>query len=82
MPDRARVVRSEDTPHVGLICSCGWDGTDADVVDWDVQESRDRVVRCCPDCGTPVPEWGTIPSIDGARKIARGPLRDALESTV
>ncbi|MFB6295858.1 MAG: hypothetical protein ABEH66_03335 [Halobacteriales archaeon] len=78
MPDGPWVDRSYDHPNILLRCSCGWEGIDADVESWDVQVERDRVVRECPGCGRPVPEWGTLPSIDGAAKIARGPLNDAL----
>jgi len=72
------VDRSFDHPNVQLQCGCGWTGLDAKVEDWAVQDERDRVVRRCPDCGDPVPEWGALRSIDGAAKMARGPLRDAL----
>jgi hypothetical protein len=78
MTEDAWVIRSFETPHIGLRCDCGWEGTDDDIVDWDVQRERDRVVRVCPDCGTPVPEWGALPSVDGAATVARGPLREAL----
>ena len=79
MSDTAWVTRSFDTPHIGLRCGCGWEGTDADIDDWDVQHERDRVVRVCPGCGRSVPEWGTLPSVEGAARIARGPLREALD---
>lgn len=72
------VSRSFDHPNVQLQCGCGWEGLDADVEDWAVEEARDRVIRRCPSCGEPVPEWGALRSIDGAGIIARGPLRDAL----
>ncbi|MFB6140693.1 MAG: hypothetical protein ABEJ26_09695 [Halosimplex sp.] len=72
------VDRSFDHPNVQLTCGCGWTGLDADVEDWAIQEDRDRVVRRCPDCGDPVPEWGALNSIEGAAAIARGPLRASL----
>ncbi len=72
------VDRSFTHPNIALRCRCGWEGIDADIEAWDVQLERDRVVRRCPGCGEPVPEWGTIASIDGATRIARGPLRDSL----
>jgi hypothetical protein len=77
MPEPS-VARSFDHPNVQLQCSCGWNGLDADVTDWDVQLERDRAVRKCPDCGEPVPEWGALRSINGASRLARGPLADAL----
>lgn len=77
MPEPS-VARSFDHPNVRLQCRCGWTGLDADVEDWDVQEERDRVVRKCPDCGDPVPEWGALRTIDAATRLARGPLADAL----
>jgi hypothetical protein len=70
--------RSFSEPYVRLQCECGWTGYDDDVDGWAVQPARDRVVRRCPDCGTPVPEWGALRPIDGAARIARGPLRTAL----
>lgn len=65
-------------PNIHLQCSCGWEGVDGDVVKWDVQKERDRVVRQCPSCHRPVPEWGTLRPIGGVVQVARGPLRDAL----
>ena len=76
-PDRW-VARSFDSPHVALQCRCGWDGTDGDIGAWDVQSERDRVVRRCPGCERPVPEWGTIRPIEAAVRVARGPLERAL----
>lgn len=70
--------RSFSEPNVQLTCHCGWTGHDDDVEDWAVETGRDRVVRRCPDCGDAVPEWGALRPIDGAARIARGPLRDAL----
>lgn len=72
------VSRDAESGHVQFRCSCGWKGADADVEDWDVQDARDRLVRRCPGCNEPVPEWGAIPSIDGATQVARGPLAEAL----
>lgn len=70
--------RSFSEPNLSLQCACGWSGHDDDIENWDVQESHDRTVRCCPACGEPVPEWGTLRPIDGAARIARGPLRASL----
>lgn len=72
------VERHFDHPNVGLQCACGWAGLDADIEDWAVERDRDRVVRRCPACDEPVPEWGTLPSIEGAMTIARGPLAETL----
>lgn len=79
---QARVERRFTDPHVHLFCRCGWDGYDDDIEDWAVDSERDRVVRRCPRCDDPVPEWGAIPSIDGAKRVARGPLREALGEAV
>lgn len=70
--------RSFSEPHVKLQCRCGWSGHDNEIDDWAVESERDRVVRRCPDCGDPVPEWGVLKPIEGAAKIARGPLKTAL----
>lgn len=78
MRDTPWVERSFEEPHVELHCRCGWSGVDADVETWDVQFDRDRVVRRCPDCGDPVPQWGALRPIDGAATVARGPLRRSL----
>jgi len=78
MPEGAWVERSFEEPNIALRCDCGWEGVDSDVRDWDVQSGRDRVVRRCPNCGEPVPEWGALRPIEGAAAIARGPLREAL----
>lgn len=75
------VARSFDTPHLTFRCDCGWTGPDAAVTDWAVERDRDRVVRRCPDCDRPVPEWGTIAPIAAAELIAAGPLREALDRT-
>lgn len=63
-----------------LRCDCGWAGAESEVTDWDIQRSRDRVVRKCPNCGEPVPEWGAFRPIDGVARIAKGPLRENLEA--
>lgn len=73
--------RSFSDPHVRLQCRCGWRGHDDEIEDWAVETDRDRVVRRCPDCGEPVPEWGTLAPIEGAARIARGPLRAAIEAS-
>jgi len=72
------VGRSFSEPHTRLRCRCGWEGHDDDVERWDVQRDSDRVVRCCPACDDPVPEWGAIRPIDAAAGIARGPLETSL----
>jgi hypothetical protein len=81
MVDNPWVERSFNHPNIALRCDCGWEGVDADIESWDIQRERDRVVRRCPDCGSPVPEWGTLQPIDGAAQIARGPLQEALHET-
>lgn len=63
-----------------LSCDCGWEGVESEVTDWDVQHSRDRVVRNCPNCEEPIPEWGTFRPIDGVARIAKGELQEALEA--
>ena len=73
--------RSFSEPHVELECRCGWTGYDDGIEDWAVEQERDRVVRCCPDCGEPVPEWGVIRPIEGAAQIAAGPLEAALRES-
>lgn len=70
--------RSFSEPNLHLQCACGWSGHDDDIETWDVQKDRDRTVRCCPECGDPVPEWGALGPIEGAAQIARGPLRSSL----
>lgn len=75
---RPRVERSFDEPHLKLTCGCGWVGHDREVEAWSVEPDRDRVVRRCPDCGEPVPEWGALRTIAGVARIARGPLRESL----
>lgn len=65
-------------PYISLTCSCGWEGFDKDIEEWDVQEERDRVVRRCPSCEEPMAEWGALIPIEGAAAIARGPLRQSL----
>jgi predicted RNA-binding Zn-ribbon protein involved in translation (DUF1610 family) len=77
MPEPS-VGRSFSDPHTLFQCRCGWEGHDDDVERWDVQRANDRVVRVCPDCGEPVPEWGTIRPIDAAARVARGPLETSL----
>lgn len=76
--ERSWIDRSFAHPNIALRCHCGWAGIDANIEAWDIQFEYDRVVRQCPNCGDPVPEWGTITSIDGAARIARGPLRKSL----
>lgn len=75
---RPSVERSFSEPHIMLNCQCGWSGNDDEIEDWAVQPDRDRVVRQCPACGEPVPEWGALRSIDGVTQLARGPLRASL----
>jgi len=59
-------------------CACGWEGPESELVDWDVQTDRDRVVRVCPGCESSVPEWGCLRPIDGVRRVAEGNLQRAL----
>lgn len=59
-------------------CTCGWEGDVGTVENWAVERENDRVVRRCPGCDEPRPEWGTFRPLDGVRRVARGPLRDAL----
>lgn len=72
------VERSFSEPHLALDCTCGWTGHDDDIEDWEVDQERDRVVRQCPACDRPVPEWGALEPIEAAAKIARGPLAEAI----
>lgn len=74
----ATINRIFAEPKIQLKCTCGWRGPDDAIEDWAVEQDRDRVVRRCPDCGEPVPEWGTFPSIKGAATLAHGSLRAAL----
>jgi hypothetical protein len=75
---RPQVERSFSEPHIRLTCRCGWTGHDDDVEDWAIEPERDRVVRRCPSCDEPVPEWGALRSIDGVARLARGSLRESL----
>ena len=75
---KPRVEQSFSEPHLRLTCACGWTGYDDDIERWDVEADRDRVVRCCPSCDDSVPEWGTVTSVEGVARVARGPLRAAL----
>lgn len=79
MPAGPYVERSYEEPYLTFRCDCGWEGNDADVDEWAVQRESDRAVRLCPSCDASVPEWGTLRPLDGAARIARGPLRVALE---
>jgi len=74
------VERSFSEPHVKLTCQCGWTGHDDDIEDWAIETDRDRVVRKCPACSEPVPEWGALRTIDGVTQLARGSLRESLIS--
>lgn len=62
-------------------CDCGWEGTESAITDWDVQQDRDRVVRQCPNCDNPIPEWGTFRPIDGVARIAKGNLQESLQDS-
>lgn len=75
------VRRAPGSPYLTFSCACGWEGPDAAVTEWAVQHDRDRVVRRCPDCDRPVPEWGTFGPIDGLAPIAHGELQAALEGS-
>jgi len=76
MSDRPRLEPVEEA--LALTCSCGWTGVLRDITDYEVEPDRDRVLRCCPDCGTGVPEWGALASIDGVARVAKGPLLETL----
>lgn len=78
MPNERRV--EVGSREYGFACDCGWSGTETEIEEWDVQQGRDRVVRRCPGCGEPVPEWGTFSPIDGVARVARGDLRAELEA--
>jgi len=75
---RPSVERSFSEPHITLTCRCGWSGNDDEIQDWAVEPDRDRVVRRCPACEQPVPEWGALRGIGGVTQLARGPLRESL----
>lgn len=78
MPTERRV--EVGAREYGFTCDCGWSGTETEIEQWDVQRIRDRVVRRCPGCGEPVPEWGTFRPIEGVARIAKGDLRAELEA--
>ena len=63
---------------LALTCPCGWEGILRDITDYELQPERDRILRCCPACGTGVPEWGALGPIDGVARVAKGPLREAI----
>lgn len=75
---RPQVKRSFTEPQVRLTCRCGWTGHDNEIKDWEIDRERDRVVRKCPDCGEPVPEWGALRSISGVAYLAHESLRESL----
>lgn len=77
MPEQY-LERSFEAPELVLRCDCGWVGADTDVAEWVVESRRDRVVRECPSCGEPVPEWGALRSIHGVAQVAYGPLAEAI----
>jgi hypothetical protein len=81
VPDEPWVERSYEEPYLTFRCDCGWEGNDADVEKWVAQAESDRAVRLCPACDTPVPEWGTLRSLDGAAMIAHGPLQECLQTS-
>lgn len=61
-------------------CGCGWTGELSTVEEWAIEPDRDRIVRRCPECREPRPEWGTFHGLDGVRRVARGPLRRQLDA--
>lgn len=67
--------------EMAFTCSCGWYGEERDIEEWDIQSDRDRVVRVCPGCSDPVPQWGTFRPIEGVRPLAGGDLKAALQAT-
>ena len=79
MSDREWVSRTYGDPYLQLSCDCGWVGRDADITDWVVQDERDRVLRQCPGCEEPVPEWGAFRPIDALADHAHGSLAEALD---
>jgi len=64
---------------LAYVCSCGWRGRPEAVDSWLVDRDRDRLVRRCPGCDEPVPEWGTFRGLDGVARIARSDVASALE---
>ncbi len=78
MLDGPWIERSYEEPYLTFRCDCGWEGNDVDVTGWEVQRENDRAVRRCPACGTCVPQWGSLRSLEGTAQVAHGALRDAL----
>lgn len=76
----AGVHRSFESSRIAYKCHCGWIGGDNEIIEWDIQPERNRAVRVCPACGRSVSEWGTHSPLDGVRRVARGPLQEALEA--
>lgn len=68
-------------PYIELECRCGWTGYDCCIEDWMVEHERDRVVRRCPKCENPVPEWGTLQPIEAAARIATGALEASIQES-
>lgn len=64
--------------EVAYSCTCGWRGTESDVSTWFVDEDRNRVLRVCPGCETPRPEWGALGPIDAVARIAKSDLQTQL----
>lgn len=77
----AGIQRSFSSSYITYECQCGWIGNDSDIKNWDIQEDRNRAVRVCPSCQESVPEWGTHCPLDGAMRVARGPLQQALANS-
>lgn len=79
MTEENHIDVSPDSNEVQFICDCGWTGPESSIDDWSIQKDRDRVVRVCPGCETPAPEWGTFSPIDAVVPLARDGLQQALD---
>jgi hypothetical protein len=78
MSERASAVERTDD-GLNYAHACGWRGPPDAVDAWAVERGRDRLVRRCPGCDEPVPEWGTFRGLEGAALVARGDVAEALE---
>jgi len=79
MIEHSPIDVSPDSNEVQFRCDCGWSGPESAIEDWSIQQDRDRVVRICPGCETPAPEWGTFSPINAVVPLARGNLQRSLE---
>ena len=78
MVDRM-VTQSFNEPYMVFQCDCGWRGYDRDIREWAIRPKRDRIIRQCPSCCKPIPEWGMLGPIDGVAQIAQQSLKAAIE---